>query len=796
MSPAARRPVLVLPSSILFPREVATIELEVGTSVCAIERVNALDPRLIVAPLFDSRAEATPQNVIPVGTLARLVHRMRLPQGGLRVVLQGVRRTRLEGLELSEGCFYASCSPPAEEGPFTLEHSADVDRVVALLQALTELDPRISGELHATVALHRDDPSGACDLAIASLPLAYPERAARFAEEDPKSRLAGLQALLDRWFVRARASRSVDDDLARRLRREVLQEKLEALRLELGEPGAGSFELSDLEDRVSGAAISPAARELLARRLEHLRRLPPESDEALRIKSHLTWTLELPWQPEVEGAELPFGRVAKALSKSHIGLSEVKVRIAEILAVNELGGEARGTVLCFVGPPGTGKSSMARAVATALGRRFLSIPLGAITHEREIVGQESMHQGATPGAILSGLHRCGTQNPVILLDEIDKVSLGGGGTAAGALLSLLDPEHNAEFLDQYLGVPFNLSQCLFLATANETESMPDALLDRIEILHFDGYTESEKIAIARTHLIPRARAHAGLERGDLGITAGALKVLIRGYTEEAGVRHLQRWIDSLARKAAVRVAGGRRGIQVKKKDLVRLLGPRTVEMELRLCRSAIGVATGLAWTSAGGSLLPIEVLAMPGAGRLILTGHLGEIMRESVQTALSYVRTCFGPLGIDHELLDEIDLHLHFPAASTPKDGPSAGVAIATALVSLLTRRRSRHDVAMTGEMSLLGSLLAVGGLREKLLAAKRCGLAEVIVPKRNARDIERLPAEIRAGLKIHLVEDAQQAFEIGLLHHAAGQSAGFRSTARRATAGPVHPRRRKRHAG
>ncbi len=794
MSSPVRRPVLVLPSSILFPREVATIELELGTSVSAIDRVNALDPRLIVAPLWDSRAEATPQNVIPVGTLARLVNRMRLPEGGLRVVLQGVRRTRLEGLEFAEGCFYASCSPPAEEGPFTLEHSAAVDRVVSLLQALFELDPRFSGELPATVGLHRDDPSGACDLAIASLPLTYPERAVLFAEEDPKNRLAGLQALLERWFVRARASRTVDDDIARRLRREVLQEKLEALRLELGEPGAGSFELRDLEDRVAAAEISPAARELLARRLEHLRRLPPESAEALRIKSHLTWTLELPWQPALERAELPFSRVAKALSKSHIGLSEVKVRIAEILAVNELGGEARGTVLCFVGPPGTGKSSMARAVATALGRRFLSIPLGAITHEREIVGQESMHQGATPGAILSGLHRCGTQNPVILLDEIDKVRLGGGG--GGALLSLLDPEHNAEFLDQYLGVPFDLSQCLFLATANETESIPDALLDRIETLHFDGYTESEKIAIARTHLIPRARAHAGLERGDLSITAAALKALIRGYTEEAGVRHLQRWIDSLARKAAVRVAGGRRGIHVNKKDLVRLLGPRTVEVELRLCRSAIGVATGLAWTSAGGSLLPIEVLAMPGAGRLILTGHLGEIMRESVQTALSYVRTCFGPLGIDHDLLDEIDLHLHFPAASTPKDGPSAGVAIATALVSLLTRRRSRHDVAMTGEMSLLGSLLAVGGLREKLLAAKRCGLAEVIVPKRNTRDIERLPAEIRAGLKIHLVEDAQEAFEIGLLRGSSSHSAALRSTSGKITARPAHPRRRRRHAG
>jgi ATP-dependent Lon protease len=429
---------------------------------------------------------------------------------------------------------------------------------------------------------------------------------------------------------------------------------------------------------------------------------------------------------------------------------------------------------------------MGRAVASSLSRPLLSIAIGTITHEREIVGLPHERASGTPGAILAGLHRLGKSDPVILLDEIDRLSLGGEGQAAGALLSLLDPEQNGEFLDQYLGVPFDLSNCLFLATATDSARIPEALLDRMEAIDFPGYSEPEKYEIARVHLLKRAREYAGLRASQLQLTPSALRALIRGYTEEAGVRQLQRHLISLARKAAIEAVRGRGRLRVRREDLGRILGPRTVEEDLRVRRPAVGVTTGLAWTSAGGSLLPIEAISMPGTGRMILTGSLGDVLRESVQTAVSYVRTFCSHLGLESDVLDNIDLHLHLPSAATPKDGPSAGVAIAVALVSLLTGSPARHDVAMTGEMSLLGQVLGVGGIREKLLAAIRAGVPDVIVPRRNAEDCLRLDLEIRRRVRLHLIEDVREAFDIALRGGARGKSGTTveRTPRRRAAAG------------
>lgn len=536
-----------------------------------------------------------------------------------------------------------------------------------------------------------------------------------------------------------------------------------------GEQSFERLELERLRGRLQALVLPEKARASLQRQLDNLEHAAPASLEFTRGRSHLDWALELPWSPPLAPVKAPpFGHVARALAASHVGLEEVKGRIGEILAIRQLGGGARGTVICFDGPPGTGKSSMARAVAAALGREFVTIPVGAMIQERELVGA-SRREGACPGAILSGLHRCGSADPVILLDEIDKICLGGEGTAAGALLLLLDPEHNTEFLDHYLETPFDLSRCLFLVTANESVGLPEPLLDRMEVLSFNGYTEAQKFRIARRHLLPRAREHAGVGAKELNLSSGALKALIRGYTEEAGVRQLQRRLVSLARKAAVQVVQGGTGIRVLKQNLPSFLGPRTVEEEMRLERPRVGCATGLAWTSVGGALLPIEALAMPGSGRMILTGQIGEVMRESVQTVISHLRTCFGSLNLPQNLLEELDLHLHFPSAATPKDGPSGGIAIATALVSLLTSTPARHTVALTGEMSLHGAVLPVGGLREKLLAAIRCGIPEVVVPARNSEDVLRLPAEIREKLIVHRVEDVKQALELALLKRTPG---------------------------
>jgi len=548
--------------------------------------------------------------------------------------------------------------------------------------------------------------------------------------------------------------------------------------------------VEELAGRIDAVPLSPPARRKTLRELEHFRRASPDSPEFVRVRNWLEWTLELPWDgARAEGTkEAPsLRRVTESLERSHVGLEEAKERIAEFLAVRHLGGGARGTVLCFLGPPGTGKSSMGRAMAAALQRPFLAIPMGATTQEREIVGTPHRLAGGMPGAILTGLHRCGAMNPVILLEEIDKISLGAEGTSSGALMQLLDPEQNADFLDNYLGLPFDLSRCLFLATANVAEEVPEALLDRMETIEFNGYSESEKLKIVRLHLLERARSQAGVDASQFRISPAALRTLIRSYTEEAGVRDLQRRLIALARKAAVQVLKDGPLLHVKKDDLVDLLGPRTVEEDLHRRRPSVGAATGLAWTSVGGALLPIESIAVPGSGRMILTGQLGEVLRESVQTAVSYVRARFGDLGLDAELLDSLDLHMHFPSAATPKDGPSAGIAIATALVSLLTKRPARHDVAMSGEMSLMGHVLPVGGIREKMLTAIRTGIPEVIVPMRNAEEIMRLSSDIRSQLTIHLIDNVIDAFGLALVRSrpAGGKArpsgSGRRRAARRA---------------
>ncbi len=558
-------------------------------------------------------------------------------------------------------------------------------------------------------------------------------------------------------LLREQLGKSCTAELESRLRSELSRFLLEPT----------SEEFRQIASLIELSACSEAARRKGRRELEHLRRAAPGSTEAALLRNWIEWVLELPWSlqgPELERDRAALGRLSAALAKSHARLAEVKNRVVEYLAVRHLEGEARGTVLCFLGPPGTGKTSMARAVADALGRQFVHVPVGGVNSETELRGMHPNQPGAVPGRILQGVFRAGTTNPVVLLDEIDKASFGENRSAAGVLLEILDPEQNREFLDHYLGVPYDLSHCVFLATANDLEGMPEALVDRLEVILFEGFTENEKLDIARGHLIPRARRGAGLLPSQLQLSPAALRDIIQRYTEEAGVRQLQRVLDSLARKAAVRVVRGEQPLMVRKSDLLGLLGPAAADEALHTRRPRIGVATGLAWTVSGGSPLPIEALAMPGAGRTILTGSIGEVMRESVQTAMSYVRTRLEDLNVDPAALDTLDLHLHFPGAATPKDGPSAGIAIATSLISLLARVPVRHDVAMTGEMTLHGDVLPVGGLRDKLLAAARAGMREVVVPARNGEEFLRLPAEVRGGLTIHLVEHVDEVFQHALL--------------------------------
>jgi ATP-dependent Lon protease len=800
---------LAVRSTVVMPRSVATLEVSRRENLVALERHPEGDTPLVAVPLRDLEGESEPAKLCAIGTLCRVLDRICLPDGSQRVVLQGQRRVTLSSLEMHEGFLRAVAEEPRHGVYDEARLRIGVARAMELALELVARDNRYSAELPRVLALNTSAAGHFVDLAAARLHLPYEDARSLLVEHDVARRLDLLLDLFARELARAELTHDLQHKLQERMRQGFLREQLEVIRGELGQVDPCEAEARQFEARIAAAALSPAAAQRCRRELEHFRRTAPGSAEAGRIRNWLEWTLELPWGPPASnpasGSE-DFEQVVTALDLTHTGLEEVKDRVGEFLAVRRLAGAARGTVLCFLGPSGTGKTSMARALGQALGRELVHIHLGSSADEVELRGRHHTQPGALPGCVLQGLLRAGTRNPVVLLDEIDAVRNVGDG-ATSALLELVDPEQNREFLDHYLGVPFDLSQCVFLVTANDVSTIPDALLDRLEIIPFGSYTESEKLGIAREHLLPKAREAAGLSAHQFQLTQGALIAIVRNYTAEAGVRQLQRTLDSLARKAAVDVVRRGAGLVVKKSALLELLGPANVDQGLHVATARIGVVAGLAWTSAGGAILPIEALIMPGSGQTTLTGSIGDVMRESVQTAQSYVRMCLRELGLPQDALESLDVHLHFPSGATPKDGPSAGIAIATSLVSLLTRSPVRHDVAMTGELSLHGAVLPVGGLREKLLAALRAGIRTVIVPARNSEEVMRLPREVRQRLSIKLVEHVHEAFGVALVrrHEAAAAApapspapanAGSETAAPAPVAAAPTPPRRRRKSG
>jgi ATP-dependent Lon protease len=765
-------PILPLRDAVLFPQAIAPLAVARPASVRVVDEA-VRGARLIgvIAQRDAGQEEPAAHELHGVGTVA-IIHKMlKQADGTIRLVLQGLERFRPVAFTQSSPYFKARIArlpdvPPAADD---LEAEALGRQLLALFQKIVELSPMLDGDLVALVA-GAGDPGRAADVIAASLPSLPAEIKQTLLETaDVKARLKTLVTVLAKEAevleLGSKIHSRIQSEMSKTQREYYLREQMKAIQRELGEGDERTEELDDLRKKIQDAGLSEEAHREAVRELDRLAKMPPAAAEYSVARTYLEWLVSLPWQKEThDEIDLPGARAV--LDEDHWGLPKIKDRILEHLAVRKLRPEGKAPIICFVGPPGVGKTSLGRSVARALGRKFHRISLGGVRDEAEIRGHRRTYIGALPGQIIRGLRRTESRNPVFMLDEVDKLGHDFRGDPASALLEVLDPEQNATFRDHYLDVAFDLSRVLFITTANQLDPIPPALLDRMEVIHLAGYTEEEKREIARRHLCPKQTAEHGLalER-DIAFTDEALRFLVRSYTREAGVRSLEREIATLCRKVARRRAEGHtEPVAITPAEVIGLLGaPRfLLEEELDERTRVPGVAIGLAWTPAGGDLLFIEAARAKGGKSLTLTGQLGDVMKESAQAAVSWVRGHAEDLGVDAGFWGEYDLHLHVPAGAIPKDGPSAGITLATALVSLLTGRPIRPRLAMTGEITLSGRVLPVGGIKEKVLAAHRAGITTLVLPRQNEKALlEDVPADVRAGLTVHLVSTVAEVLRV-----------------------------------
>jgi len=763
-----RLPLLPLRDVVVYP--FMTIPLLVGRlpSINAIEKAVSRDRVLFVTAQRRSEV-ADPQHdeLHKVGTVVRVLQLFRLPDGSMRVLVEGLVRAQAERFQWSND-FYtvqvALLDDSVAPGP---EVEALQRNALQLFQDYVHLNRRIPDEVLTTTAALTDPVQLA--LTIAShLLVKVPVKQRLLEANGTLARLRLLSETLANELEIVRLERKIEGQVRSQVHKNqkefYLNEQLKAIRKELGHQNEFASELDELGEAIRKAKMPSEVRARAVKELERLTRMSFMSPEATVVRGYIDWLVSLPWRRATKDS-LDIGNVEQVLDEDHFGLKKVKERIVEYLSVLKLTRQNKAPILCFVGPPGVGKTSLGKSIARALGRRFVRVALGGVRDEAEIRGHRRTYIGSMPGRILQSLRRAGTRNPVFLLDEIDKLGADWRGDPAAALLEVLDPEQNHTFQDHYLEVDFDLSQVMFICTANSLYSIPPALVDRMEVIRLPGYLETEKVEIAKRFLVPKQLAAAGLDAGDLAIDDEALRELVNGYTREAGVRNLEREISSLCRKVAKKKAEGalKKRAAIGAAQLAKLLGPRRW-METSVERvSRVGVANGLAWTETGGDLLTIEASILPGKGDLLLTGKLGDVMRESGQAAMSYARARAAQLGLDRWFHRDIDVHVHVPEGAMPKDGPSAGITIATALVSALTGAPTRADVAMTGEITLRGTVLPIGGLNEKVVAARRAGMKTVLVPRANEKDFTEIPEEVRADLSFVFVETMDQVLEHAL---------------------------------
>ncbi len=753
---------------VIFPHMMTPFVVGRESSVRALEEALAGEKKIFLATQHDASVDdPSPDQIYQTGTIATIVQSLKLPDGNIKVLVEGLERARVLSISVDDGFLLAD----VETSAFSVEEGAELEelrsRVTGLFDQYVKQSQNLNYET-MIAAVRVEDPAKLADTIGANLQLTIPEKQELLDIPDPIERLSRIGDILDIEIEKLSVDRTIQSRVKRQMEKAqkeyYLNEKIKAIQKELGRGEKG--ELDELRAKIEEIGMTQDAQDKALAELRRLENMPPMSAEATVSRNYIDWLLAVPWKERSrEKRDLRYAE--KILDADHYGLEKVKQRILEFLAVRRLVKNPRGSILCFVGPPGVGKTSLGRSIAKATGRKFVRLSLGGVRDEAEIRGHRRTYIGALPGQIIQMMKKAGTNNPVVMLDEIDKMSTDFRGDPSAALMEVLDPEQNAAFSDHYLDVEYDLSRVFFIATANVLHTLPAALLDRLEVIHLGGYMEQEKLEIAKRHLVDKQIKGAGLKNANIVFTDEGLHTLVQDYTREAGVRNLEREIGNVCRKLAHKFVLASKKKKTKTKITAKsvhdLLGVPKYQDQTSERKNEVGLATGLAWTEVGGQILPVEATLMDGKGKLTLTGKLGEVMQESAQAAMSYVRSRSHQLGLPKEFYRNLDVHIHLPEGAIPKDGPSAGIALTTTLVSALTKIKVRGDIAMTGEITLRGKVLPIGGLKEKLLAAYRSGITEAIIPKANEKDRPELPEVIRKKMKLHFVETIDEVLALAL---------------------------------
>jgi len=771
-------PLLPLRNILVFPGTTTTLEVGRTRSVKAVEMARSSDMRIAMCTQKDNDVvDPLPENISEVGTLGLIRDIEKTSQGHYRIVIEGVSRLKVKSYLVTSPGYVVSVSMLPEDTLPATEAQVAIRTLTEQYEEYVRVTKKVGAETLISIAT-LSDPGRLCDAIASHMPLSLPEKQDILETIPIKNRVTKLVSFLSKEIemvgLEKRISRRVRDQIERSQKEYWLREQMKAIQKELGDRDETMSESDEFRQKIEKAGLSGEARERALREVDRLEKMPQASAEAVVVRTYLEWMVSLPWNV-LTGDTIDVRSAQKILDEDHYGLQEVKERILEYLAIRKLVDKPRGPILCFVGPPGVGKTSLAKSIARALNRKFVRMSLGGVRDEAEIRGHRRTYIGALPGRIIQSMRTVGSRNPVFLMDEIDKLASDFRGDPAAALLEVLDPEQNCSFSDHYLEVPFDLSRVMFITTANSSHTIPRPLLDRMEVITLPGYTEEEKTQIGVQFLIPKELKEHGLKPSNLGIGKDALREMIRSYTREAGVRNLERQIATICRKTAKDLVSGKsKRVRITSKNVTKYLGIPRFHYGQAEKENQVGVATALSVTDVGGDILSVEVSVVKGKGKLTLTGQMGDVMKESAYAGLSYLRSRALDLGLNEDFYENVDIHVHVPEGSIPKDGPSAGITMACAMASALTDRPVRHDIAMTGEVTLRGRVLPIGGVKEKVLAAHRAGIMSVILPEENRKDLEEVPANIRDEMSVSFVSHMDEVLAMALAKEASEDLVGL----------------------